>query len=222
MQSKAATVDAYLAELPDDRRRAVERIREVFQANIDPSLREGMQYGMIGYFIPHEVYPPGYHCDPNQPVPYAAIASQKQHIAVYLCAMYLDVVNPGVCARMRSRFLQAGPRLDLGKSCIRFKRLEDFPLDALATALREIDGAAYLRAYQTVLANRPGAARPAGKTRARGTSKAAAGMKPAKPASVQRGAPAGKCGANGKTSRAAARGKAGAPDRTRAARAKRT
>jgi len=156
MQSRAATVEAYLAELPADRREAVQRIREVFLANIDPLLREGMQYGMIGYFIPHEVYPPGYHCDPRQPVPYAAIASQKQHLAVYLCAMYLREGDPEPCDRMRARFLSASPKLDLGKSCIRFKRLEEFPLDALAQAIHDIDGASYLRRYQAVLASRPG------------------------------------------------------------------
>jgi uncharacterized protein YdhG (YjbR/CyaY superfamily) len=77
MTSKAATVEQYLAELPDDRREALSALREVILANLPEGFAEGMQYGMIGYFVPHAVYPPGYHCDPKQPLPFASIASRK-------------------------------------------------------------------------------------------------------------------------------------------------
>jgi len=77
MQSKAATVGAYLRSLPPDRRVAVEAVRKVVLANMDPALEEGMQYGMIGWYVPHRVFPAGYHCNPEQPLPYACLASQK-------------------------------------------------------------------------------------------------------------------------------------------------
>ncbi len=90
MQSKAKTVDQYLAELPDDRREALQAIRAVVLKNLPKGYEEGMQYGMIGYFVPHSVYPAGYHCDPRQPLPFAGLASQKNHISIYLMCIYGD------------------------------------------------------------------------------------------------------------------------------------
>src|SRR5476649_324823 len=90
MQSFAPTVAAYLASLPDDRRAIVKKVRAVVRANLDPLYAEGMQYGMIGWFVPHRVYPAGYHCDPKQPLPFAALASQKNHLSLYLMALYGD------------------------------------------------------------------------------------------------------------------------------------
>ena len=77
MKSAATTVEAYLATLPEDRRRAIEAVRKVILDNLDEGYEEGIQYGMIGYYVPHRVYPAGYHCDPKQPLPFAALASQK-------------------------------------------------------------------------------------------------------------------------------------------------
>ena len=90
MQSKASTVSEYLASLPEDRRKALNALRKVIKANLDKGFQEGMQYGMIGYFVPHEVYPAGYHCDPKQPLPFASVASQKNHIGIYLFCLYTD------------------------------------------------------------------------------------------------------------------------------------
>src|SRR5688572_8959727 len=89
MQSKAQTVNDYLAELPDDRRAAIEAVRKVIRKNLPKGYEEGMQYGMIGYHVPHKLYPPGYHCDPKQPLPFAALASQKNYMSVYLMC-YMD------------------------------------------------------------------------------------------------------------------------------------
>ena len=94
MQSKATTVEQYLASLPDDRRAALTAIRKVILANLDrgpdgkSGFTEAMQYGMIGYAVPHSVFPPGYHCDPKQPLPYAGLASQKNHMSLYLMCVY--------------------------------------------------------------------------------------------------------------------------------------
>ena len=88
MQSKATTVEQYLSELPEDRRKAIEAVRQVILENLDKDYEEGMQYGMIGYYVPHRVYPAGYHCDPKQPLPFAGLASQKNHMALYLMCVY--------------------------------------------------------------------------------------------------------------------------------------
>ena len=89
MQSKAKTVAEYLVSLPAERREVVAAVRKVIRANLDPGFQETMQYGMIGYSVPHSVYPAGYHCDPKQPVPYAALAAQKNAYSVYLMGLYL-------------------------------------------------------------------------------------------------------------------------------------
>ena len=88
MQSKAPTVQQYLAELPADRRSVIESVRAVLCQNLDPLYEEGMQYGMIGYYVPHRVYPPGYHCDPRQPLPFAGLAAQKNYFSLYLGCAY--------------------------------------------------------------------------------------------------------------------------------------
>ena len=145
MQSKATTVEQYLAELPEDRRAAIQAIREVIRANLPAGIAEGMQYGMIGYFVPHSVYPPGYHCDPKLGLPFASLASQKNYISVYLMTMY---AGGKVGEYMRQEFEKRGKKLDLGKCCIRFKRLEDLPLDVLAEAVRKVSVADYIQIYE--------------------------------------------------------------------------
>src|SRR4051794_35235501 len=91
MQSKATTVDQYLAGLDDERRKAIEAVRKVILDNLDKDYEEGMQYGMIGYYVPHRVYPAGYHCDPRQPLHFAGLASQKGYMSLYLMCIYGDV-----------------------------------------------------------------------------------------------------------------------------------
>ena len=90
MRSKSTTVEEYLDELPEDRFEAMTAVREVILKNLPRGVEEGMQYGAIGYYVPHSVYPPGYHCDPKQPLPYAGLASQKNHMGIYLMSIYVD------------------------------------------------------------------------------------------------------------------------------------
>lgn len=149
MQSKATTVDDYLKELPEDRRAAISKVRQVIRKNLPKGVAEGMQYGMIGYFVPHKVYPPGYHCDPKQPLPFAALASQKNYMSVYLCSLYQ---RPSEEGWVRERFAAAGKKLDMGKSCIRFKRLEDLPLDVVGEAVARFSVADYISQYEAQLA----------------------------------------------------------------------
>lgn len=157
---KPATVEAYLKNLPADRREAVSAIRDTINANLDPAFSEGIQYGMIGWAVPHSVFPDGYHCDPSQPLPFASVASQKNHIGIYLFCLYMDEAEQG-------RFVEAwkatGKRLDMGKSCIRVKKLDDVPLDVLGEAIGRITAAGFVRQYQAQRAAASGTKKPAAK-----------------------------------------------------------
>lgn len=154
MQSKAATVAEYLASLPEDRRRALEAVRKVVRANLDKDYEEGMQYGMIGYYVPHRVFPAGYHCDPKQPLPFAGLASQKNHMAVYLMGVYTGYGDDSATAEA-SWFEQAwkktGKKLDMGKCCVRFKKLEDVALDVVGESVRRLPASKYIRFYTAAL-----------------------------------------------------------------------
>ena len=148
MISSARTVDEYLAELPADRRAAIQAIREVILANLGEGFEEGMQYGMIGYHVPHNLYPAGYHCDPQQPLPFAGLASQKNYMSFYLHCLYSDAKQE---EWFRKRWAKSGKKLDMGKSCIRFKKLEDLPLDVIGEAIARIPMKAYIAAYEAGL-----------------------------------------------------------------------
>ena len=155
MQSKAATVDAYLNSLPDDRRAALEQVRRVFLANIDrgpdgkSGFVEAMGYGMPGYCVPHSIFPPGYHCDPKQPLPFAGFASQKNHMSVYLMCLY----NHGDTeSQFRKEWAKTGKKLDMGKSCIRFRKLDDLALDVIAATLKRVTIKKYIDQYTQALA----------------------------------------------------------------------
>lgn len=160
MQSKATTVQQYLAELPADRRAAIQAVREVILQNLDQGYEEGMQYGMIGYHVPHRIFPAGYHCDPKQPLPFAALASQKNYMAVYLWSVYAE----GSEERwFREAWARTGKKLDMGKCCIRFRRLEDAALNVIGEAIRRVPMKTHIAQYQSSLENR--VPRSAGGTR---------------------------------------------------------
>lgn len=131
MQSSARTVDEYLAGLPDDRREAVAAVRDVILRNLPRGITEGMGYGMIGYAVPHAVYPKGYHCDPKLPLPFASLASQKNHIAIYLMNLYTGQDEEW----FRGEWAKSGKKLDMGKCCVRFKKVEDAALDVIGKAI---------------------------------------------------------------------------------------
>jgi len=159
MQSKAATVSEYLAALPPDRRAAIESVRSVILRNLDREYEEGMQYGMIGYYVPHRVYPPGYHCDPKQPLPFVALASQKDYMSLYLGCVYL---SPETERWFRDAWARSGKKLDMGKSCLRFRRLDDLALDVVGEAVRRTPVRNLIASYEAALkAPRDRMARPA-------------------------------------------------------------
>jgi len=180
MQSKAATVEQYLAELTPDRRDAIQAVREVILKNLGEGFEEGMSYGMIGYCVPHSIYPPGYHCNPKQALPYAGLASQKQYMSVYLMTSYGDGTDGE--AWFRRAWAKTGKKLDMGKCCIRFKRVEDLALEVIGEAIRRVPVKAYIEHYERAILsmNKQAAARAAAKKAEAGTKKPAAkpAMKP--------------------------------------------
>lgn len=126
MQSTAPTPALYLAELPEERRQVMSDLHETILHNLPAGFEAAMGYGMLGYVVPHTLYPAGYHCDPKQPLPFMGIASQKNHIAVYHMGLYAD-------ENLLNWFQEEYPKhsnrkLDMGKSCIRFKKPEHVPL----------------------------------------------------------------------------------------------
>jgi hypothetical protein len=145
MQDQATTVEQYLSGLPEDRRKALEAVRQVLLENLDKDYEEGMQYGMIGYYVPHRVYPAGYHCDPKQPLPFAGLASQKNHMSLYLMCTYGD---SELSRWFRDAWAKTGKKLDMGKSCVRFKRLDDLALDVIAEAIRRVPAKKYIESCE--------------------------------------------------------------------------
>ena len=133
MQSKAKTVKEYLAELPDDRRESLTTVRDVILQNLPPGYEETMNWGMITYQIPPETYPNTYN---KQPLMYAALASQKNHMAVYLTSIYSDVETKETFVR---EYKATGKKLDMGKSCVRFKKLESLPLELIGKAISSMN-----------------------------------------------------------------------------------
>ncbi len=149
MKSSATTVEGYLAELPSDRREALEAVRKVILKNLDRGFEEGIQYGMIGYFVPHGIFPAGYHCDPAQPLPFASLGSQKNHMALHLMCVY---GSPEQERAFREDWARSGKKLDMGKACVRFKKMEDLALDTIGRTIRGITAKDYIARYQATLA----------------------------------------------------------------------
>ena len=148
MRSDASSLAEYLAEIPPERLAAIETLRSVVNANLGEGYEEGMQYGMIGWYVPHRVYPKGYHCDPKQPLPFASLASQKNHMALYLMCLH---VHGGDDRRFRERWKAGGRKADFGKACIRFRKIEDLDLDLIAEAIRGVGAAEFVRHYEETL-----------------------------------------------------------------------
>lgn len=149
MQYKAADADEYLAMLPEDRAAAIAKLRKVIKKNLPKGFKEGVGYGMMGYSVPHSIYPAGYHCNPAQPLPFIGIASQKNFIAVYHMGVYAD-------PKLLKWFIDEFPnhckrKLDMGKSCIRFKYMDDIPYDLIGELASKMTVAEWINIYETGL-----------------------------------------------------------------------
>ncbi len=146
MQSTASTLDAYLESLPEDRKEAIAKLRAVIQENLPAGFEETMSYGMIGYVVPHALYPAGYHCDPKQPLPFLSIASQKSHVAVYHMGLY---AMPDLLAWFTELWaVESKRKLDMGKSCIRLKKPEDIPYRLIGELASKLTPQQWIAAYE--------------------------------------------------------------------------
>ncbi len=142
VSSKAATPEAYIAELPPERRELVQRIRDIVNANLPEGYVERMSWGMIGWELPLERYPDTYN---GQPLVYAGLAAQKSHTALYLNCVYASQERTG---RMTEAWAAAGKKLDMGKSCLRFKRADQLAEDVLAETIRSVPVDEFIREYE--------------------------------------------------------------------------
>ena len=137
-----------MAALPEDRLEAITAIREVILKNLHKGYEEGMQWGMPSYFVPLSAYPAGYNCQPDQPLPFVGFASQKNHMVFYGFCIYMD-------EELKNRFVadwkKSGKKLDMGKSCVRFKKLEDVPLKVIGDAVKRVPMKKYIKQYEAQL-----------------------------------------------------------------------
>ncbi|MNX37404.1 hypothetical protein D3C86_677100 [compost metagenome] len=146
MQSSALTVEDYLKEIPEERKPYFYKLRETIVKNIPDGFVEQMSYGMIGFVVPHSIYPDGYHCTPKLPLPFINIASQKNFIALYHMGLYAD-------KELLNWFVEEYPKyssqkLDMGKGCIRFKKLEQIPYDLIAQLMQKITVQHWISSYE--------------------------------------------------------------------------
>ena len=133
VSSEAPTPDEYIASLPEDRRTAMEAVRRVVRANLPAGFEEGMQFGMIAWYVPMERFPDTYN---GQPLGLVALASQKHYMSLYLNSVYGD---PKTEAWFKERFAASGKKLDMGKSCLRFRHVEDLPLDVIGETIARVE-----------------------------------------------------------------------------------
>lgn len=146
MQSKATTVDQYLSEVPADRQAAMNKLRKVILKNLPKGFKETMGYGMMGYCVPHSIYPAGYHCNPKDPLPFMGMASQKNSINFYHMGIYAD---PKLLKWFVDGYAKAGAgKLDMGKSCVRFKKPENIPYALIGELCSKITVEKWIEMYE--------------------------------------------------------------------------
>ena len=149
MQSSAQTVEEYLNEIPQERKPYFLKLRETILNNIPEGFSEEMNYGMLGYVVPHSIYPNGYHCNPKLPLPFVGIASQKNFIALYHMGIY---ANPDLLNWFVSEYPKhSSQKLDMGKSCIRFKKADQIPFDLIGELMQKMTVEDWINLYESQL-----------------------------------------------------------------------
>ncbi len=146
MKYKAKDPEDYIAQLPEERKLVIAKLRELILSHIPEGFEEQMNYGMIGFVVPHSIYPPGYHCTPELPLPFMNIASQKNFVAFYHMGIYANkelydwfvAEYPKYCSR----------KLDMGKSCVRFKKMDDIPYELLAQLIKKMTVSDWISLYE--------------------------------------------------------------------------
>lgn len=146
MTIDAKTVDEYISKVPEDRTAAISKLRDTVKSNLPEGFEEGINYKMIGYYVPHSSYPAGYHCNPKDPLPFINIASQKNFVALYHSGIYAD-------KKLLDWFVAEYPKhvktkLDMGKSCIRFKKVAHIPYELIAELCQKMTVAEWVAIYE--------------------------------------------------------------------------
>lgn len=146
MKYKASTPIEYVAQLPNHRKEVIEKLRTIISKNLPAGFEEGINYGMIGYYVPHSIYPKGYHCSPELPLPFINIASQKNAVTMYHSGIYAN-------KELYNWFVQEYPKysnskLDMGKSCIRFKKLDDIPYKLIGELCGKLSVKQWIALYE--------------------------------------------------------------------------
>jgi hypothetical protein len=177
LSSPARSVDEYLSQLPPDRREALSALRRLIRKHLPPGYEEGMQFGMVGYFIPLARYPDTYN---GQPLCVVALASQKQYMSLYLMTVYGDRAKE---RQFAEAFRKAGKTLDMGKSCVRFKALDDLPLETIAAVVGGTSVDDFIALYERIRAaarRKPAARAKSNPAKKKATRKKGAKKKPGK------------------------------------------
>jgi len=149
MTSDAKTPEEYINSLPQGRKEAITKLRNVILDNLPKGFSETLGYGMLAYVIPHSIYPDGYHCDPKTPLPFMSVASQKNFVAVYHMGIYAD-------KELFDWFVNEYPKysnrkLDMGKSCIRFKNIEEIPYKLIGELASKMAPKKWIKIYETAI-----------------------------------------------------------------------
>ena len=147
MQFKSKTILEYISQLTKDRKEPISKLSNIINQNIDRGFSEEINYGMIGWVVPHSLYPEGYHCDPKLPLPFMSIASQKHFIAVYHMGVY---ANPKLLEWFISEYPKhCSTKLDMGKSCIRFKKIENIPYNLIGELVAKMSAKDWIMLYES-------------------------------------------------------------------------
>lgn len=149
MQYDATSPEDYISQVPEERQDTLKKLRKVIKDNLPKGFEEGMQYKMIGYYVPHSVYPDGYHCDPKTPLPFMSFASQKNSINLYHMGIYAkkELLDwfvgeyPKHCKR----------KLDMGKSCIRFKKMDEIPFELIGELTKKMSSEEWIDIYESAI-----------------------------------------------------------------------
>lgn len=140
------SIDDYLKNLPQDRLEVINKLRSIIKANLPTGFEEAMSYGMIGYVVPHSLFPAGYHCDPKLPLPFISIASQKNFVALYHMGIY---ANPDLLNWFTSEYPKhVKSKLDMGKSCVRFKKIDQIPYELIGELAKKMSPQQWIDLYQ--------------------------------------------------------------------------
>jgi len=149
MQYKADSPEDYIDQVPQERQSALKKLRKTINDNLPKGFQEGISYGMIGYVVPHSLYPDGYHCDPKTPLPFMSFASQKNSINLYHSGIYSQPEIHDWFVGEYPKHCKA--RLDMGKSCIRFKKIEDIPYDLIAELCTKLTVDEWIEIYESAI-----------------------------------------------------------------------